>query len=280
MPRKCLMLFFSLLLSIAAIVPAPSYARRIPIGLIYSSPELSRLREGDDGLSYYRKALELAGGSVVVLSPALDKAELDLRLSEIAGLLLPGGIDVDPKFFKQERHPAIGRVDTTLDEFEFSMVRYCMNKKLPILGVCRGEQVLAVYFGGTLYQDIPSQCAGAMTHKYTDKKEKQCPFHPISIEKNSLLFDLFHGSSIVVNSSHHQAVKKLPEGFMISARSPDGIIEAIESEGIEREGGALVLGVQFHPEWLRLEDPRFDTLFGWLVREAERRLVRMGEDKG
>jgi len=180
------------------------------------------------------------------------------------GVLLPGGIDVDPRFYDEERHERLEKTDAELDALEFKVLVYADAHSLPVLGVCRGHQVLNVHAGGSLIQDIPTEHAGAVkvVHRYpklrTEKRE-----HAIAVTKGSVLHQLLGAERIVVNTYHHQAVKRLAPGLTTSARTDDGVVEAIE-----RPGDRFVLGVQFHPERMRVDDGRFDALFQRLVEEA------------
>jgi len=263
--KASLAVFFALLVSCSAV--SSTYAERVPIGLIYSRTQCASLREGKDPLLQYRQALELAGGSVVVLSPDYDRQFLELQMKQIGGLLLPGGIDVDPRFHNEKRHEKLRQVDTEFDKFEFSMLKYATEKDIPILGICRGAQLMAVYYGGSLYQDIPSQIGkeSENLHQVSDGKGNRPTWHPAVIEQDSMLFSLIRRASLIINSSHHQAVKKVPPGFKVTCRANDGVVECIESEN-----GRFIMGVQFHPERMRMEDPTFDALFVRLVKEGRK----------
>lgn len=235
------------------------------IALPYSAERFQKLKENTrDPLELYRKALEANGAIVVDIPQPNDSSQLAPMLEGIDGILLPGGIDVDPKFYTEERHPKLEKTDQSLDRFEFGMLDYALKHGVPVLAICRGIQVVNVHFGGSLYQDIPAECESpqSVTHRYP-KDSKEVPEHPIRIAKDSVMCELFGAERFVVNTHHHQAVKALAPGFRATAWSDDGLIEAIE-----HEGKPFILGLQCHPEKVRDKDPRFDAPFKRLVKEA------------
>ena len=243
----------------------PSFASDIKIGLIYSREEGQKLLKGEDGLKHYREAIQIAGGRVVVLSQDYDEEFLMTQLNQIGGLLVPGGIDIDPSMYGEEMNGTSPETDISYDRFEFRIIEYCIGKKIPILGICRGHQLLNIYHGGNLYQHLPDQyeAENKLTHQVLEDGKIKPLFHYINIDKASLLYEILREESIRVNTTHHQAVRKVAPGFKVVATAPDGVIE-----GLEYIGENKILSVQFHPERLILEDPRFDDLFKWLVREA------------
>jgi len=256
------------LLAIAALWAAVAAPADGPnIGLIYAAPKFVKLQEkGKDDQRPYRDAVEDNGGMVVVVSQTYAPERVDALLPGLDGVLLPGGIDVDPEHYGEERHEKLEKTDAALDRLEFKVLDHAKARGLPVLGVCRGHQVLNVYFGGTLVQDIPSECHCPCTvvHRYSalSKEKKE---HPITIEKGSLLQELFGTERLVVNTYHHQAVRDLAPGFVIAARTDDSVVEAIEGTA-----APFILGVQFHPEKLRPKDPRFNAPFRRLVEEARK----------
>ena len=254
---------------------ALGFAEQPTIGLIYATHKYTQLEdEGKDAQGLYREALEENGAAVVVLSQTFSGERIDSLLTDLDGILLPGGIDVEPKFYHEERHECLGDTDAALDKLEFRVLDYAKERGLPVFGVCRGLQVLNVYYGGSLIQDIPSEYEGecVVVHRRGAKSEPEAK-HPIRINKGSLLRSLLGAEEVVVNSSHHQAVKDLAPGFVVTARSEDGIAEAIE-----RRGELLVFGVQFHPERLRPDDRRFNGVFKHFVEQAE--MVKRGRTAG
>ena len=194
-----------------------------------------------------------------------DKEELTHILEVIDGLVMTGGEDVDPlKWFNEEPVRALGGIAPERDEFDITLIRMAVEKGLPVLAICRGEQVMNVAFGGTLYQDIPSQVEGTYV-KHSQNAPSSYATHTIDIDRHSKLYKILGKESVVVNSFHHQAVKNIAEGFMITARAKDGVVEAIE-----REGDQFVVGVQFHPEGMVSKgDDTFLPLFEALIKASK-----------
>jgi putative glutamine amidotransferase len=197
-------------------------------------------------LEDYKQAVLHAGGEVRVVEHGMDPAE---ALRDAGGLLLTGGDDVAPSRYGETTHDATIEVAPERDEFEIALVKEARRLGLPILGICRGIQVMNVACGGTLIQDIPSQVENALDHAFKVPPHKAFDYaHDVWVEDNSLLAKLMaerlSGSdSCAVNSRHHQAVKEIAPGFRVVATAPDGIIEAIEDPGAR-----FCLGVQWHPE--------------------------------
>lgn len=197
-----------------------------------------------------------------------DTMSVTEALDGIDGLVLTGGDDVAPGLYGEEVHPAAEVVAPERDEFEIALVKEARARKLPILAICRGMQVLNVAYGGSLVQDIPTQVPGALDHTLKVPPHQPVEFsHEIWIEKDSLLARLMRdrltgGDSLEVNSRHHQAVKVVGPGLRSVATAPDGIIEAIEDPEVK-----FCLGVQWHPEnfWRTGE---FRALFEGLVAAA------------
>lgn len=253
---------FALLGCLASI----SWAQPV-VGLVYTAKQYERLeKDSKDGLRPYREGIEENGGDVVVLAPSMDAPALNAALGLMDALLLPGGIDVDPKFYGQKPHAKLEETDTVLDQFEFKALDHAVTHGLPVLGICRGHQVINVHFGGSLIQDIPSHFEGTppVPHRYPPGSNERRE-HLIRIEAGTMLHKIFGAVKLTVNTYHHQAVDRLAAGFVVSACTEDGLIEAIE-----RKGAPLMIGVQFHPEKLRANDARFNTLFVQFLDAARR----------
>ena len=183
-------------------------------------------------------------------------------LDNCDGLLLSGGTDVDPKIFGEIPHTALGRIDGPRDPFEITLAREAVRRDVPVLGICRGLQVLNVALGGTLIQDIPTDVPGAVVHETGDNRIEIA--HLVGIESDSRLAQLLATSRVDVNSFHHQAAKRLGEGLTLSAVSPDdGVVE-----GLEMRDRKFVVAVQWHPENFWKTSGAFDGLFGGFVEAA------------
>ena len=212
---------------------------------------------------YYLAAA--AVGAVPVMIPLFDNDDETLRgiYDRLDGVLLAGGVDMEPRTFGEAPHPRLGRTDRARDEVELKLAHWAIAEAKPILGLCRGHQVLNVALGGTLYQDIEAQIPGAMRHDYFPGFPRDYLAHEVSLAPGSRLHGAIGAAAMAVNSMHHQAVKSLAPGLVVSARAEDGVIEAIESEG----PGYLV-GVQWHPEVFEQRDERTHRLFQSFVHAA------------
>lgn len=192
----------------------------------------------------YVESVRRAGGEPRVLDPKQDQPSV--VVGEVQGLLLTGGVDIDPALYGEERHPSVVAIEPERDVFEFALLRAAREKRLPIFGICRGVQVMNVAFGGTLVQDLEAQAVGNLPHNVASP-----PFaiaHEVWVSKGSRLWTLMQEKMVdadtcSVNSRHHQAIKQLAAGFEVTATAPDGVIEAIECPN-----ATFCLGVQWHPE--------------------------------
>lgn len=199
------------------------------------------------------------GGNIPLIIPDNEYAEEVLHKVDL--LLLIGGEDVNPAYYGAEPSPNLGDVNGRRDTFEMRLIKKAIDLKLPIFGICRGEQIMNVAFGGSLYQDLPSEYPSNTAHRQGDKITE--PVHTITIDRDSRLFDVLQTPVLGVNSSHHQAVKQLAPGFRVSARSKDNVVESIESDRYP------AAGVQFHPEMLAVgSDQLYTRIFKNLKKLA------------
>ena len=216
----------------------------------------------------YRQSVLHVGGEVRVLDVSTD---LKAALEGLGGLMLTGGGDVAPATYGEPPHPTIEEAEPGRDEFELGLVLLARKQRLPILAICRGAQVLNVAYGGTLVQDIPSQVPGALSHKLEVPPHQAFELaHEIWLDKDTVLSKLMRerlsdSDACEVNSRHHQAVRNLAPGLIVSATAPDGVIEAIEDPA-----AGFCLGVQWHPEnfWRTGE---FRPLFEGLLEATARK---------
>ncbi|PMD72475.1 gamma-glutamyl-gamma-aminobutyrate hydrolase family protein [Companilactobacillus nuruki] len=193
-----------------------------------------------------------AGGIPVGL-PNVPKESVNGLLERLDGIIVPGGPDVDPNFMGEEPIPELGITNRSRDIFEIALVRTAVAKHIPILGICRGAQIIDVALGGSLYQDLKAQYPGKVL-KHNQEAPGNQPTHFVSVIHNSALFKSI-GDNVFVNSRHHQAIKSVPSDLRIVAKASDGVIEAIESDD------ASVQAVQWHPENMWEDDSKQLALF-------------------
>ena len=203
----------------------------------------------------YGRAVAKAGG-VPLLIPSIPERREILKeaASRIDGLLLPGSRDMDPKFYNEDPHPKLRPMSIERTEAEFILLEESLKRGIPVLGICGGMQLLNVYYGGSLYQDIASFLPDAIAHE-------KGAVHDILVEGDTLLCGILGAEKLSVKSYHHQAVNAIGSGIKVSATSPDGIVEGIES----REQ-SYVLGIQWHPE--REGSEYADRIFRSFINEC------------
>jgi putative glutamine amidotransferase len=202
----------------------------------------------------YIRSVEQAGAVPLVVPPC-SPDDAPPVLDRLDGLLLSGGVDVDPALFGEAPHPKLRRVDRRRDDLEIALVREALRRHLPILAICRGIQVLNVATGGTLIQDLPSALTGGERHDRPEPRDRRV--HEIEAKPGTRLRQILGEDTMSVNSFHHQAVGRLGDGLVASARCPeDDVIE-----GIEQPGRRFVVGVQWHPETFWSAPDTFQPLF-------------------
>ena len=240
----------------------PVAQHRPVIGITGNYGELTcKLGEG------YYKQIVAAGGVPMIIPPVADTTVLADTLDRIDALMLSGGADINPLYCGEEPVPGLGGINSERDLPELLIARMAYNRQLPILGICRGIQTLAVALGGKVEQDIK-----LTTVKHSQDADRSEPTHSVSIEKDSTLYKIYSGSKsftlhsslspLYVNSFHHQAVSDAGPRFRVVGRAADGVIEAIESTEFKP-----ILGVQWHPECMGADGL---PVFQWLVDEARK----------
>ena len=200
--------------------------------------------------THYCKAIEKAGGIPILLPPTLHVMH---QLNLCKGLLFPGGGDVNPSLYGEEPSSHLGSFNSLIDAHQLHLAKAAFTYDLPLLGICKGMQILNIAAGRNIYQDLSEYPHPTLCH--TQKGPRTDAFHSIEIEENTKLYHLF-GKSLVVNSFHHQSIHHLGKNFIPSAYAKDGIIE-----GIEMRSKSFVLGVQWHPEVLVSMSTSMDLLF-------------------
>ncbi|MBQ7162134.1 MAG: membrane dipeptidase [Bacteroidales bacterium] len=210
----------------------------------------------------YVEAVAQSGACPLVLPPVTDEAGMEALLSRLDGLVFTGGGDFTPEVTGEPLSPHVGSTNPVRDAFELPLIRKAMDRQMPILGICRGEQLMTLALGGRIYQDIPTEYEGKPL-SHSQSQARDVTVHEVTVEPGTLLSRLFPEGRLPVNSFHHQAVRQVPPALRIAARATDGIVEAVESAEFKP-----FLGVQWHPECLTESVPVMQRLFAWLKEEA------------
>jgi putative glutamine amidotransferase len=205
--------------------------------------------------SAYIHAVKSAGGLPLLLPVFTHLSALEKLFPHLDGLLLPGGADIQPTLYGERRHPNLNATDPNLDAFEIALITWALQKDLPLLGICRGMQLINVVLGGTLYQDLPAQYPGSLEHWRRDLERSDLA-HRVIVERGSLVEQVLGTHRLAVNSLHHQAIKDPGKDIRICGWADDGVAEFLEVEGHR-----FVLGIQGHPEELYQDVPAFARLF-------------------
>jgi putative glutamine amidotransferase len=211
---------------------------------------------------FYIDSVHAAGGLPVNIPIIADEQSYDEYIDLVDGILFTGGNDIAPYYYGENPVRELQSMSSIRDEYEFSLFHSAYGKSLPILGICRGIQLINVALEGSLYQDINSQCPGSLGH-YPAHTAPDELYHSVQINKDTKLYDIFGEERIYTNSFHHQSVKQLGKNLVATAFSADGIVEAVESTE-----DRFLLGVQWHPEAMAKRHPRFLKLFREFVQAS------------
>jgi putative glutamine amidotransferase len=210
----------------------------------------------------YAEAVLRAGGLPLVLPVSAEASVVDAYLDRVSAVVVTGGaFDVPPEAYGETPREGLGPLKPARTAFETLVLQAALRRKLPLLGVCGGMQLLNVVLGGTLYQDLRRELPSAKEHEQRTARSQ--PSHPVDVRDGSALADVLGRGQLMVNSTHHQAVFKLAPGVRLSAAAPDGVVEAIESTE-----HPFALGVQWHPELLLQSMPLQLGLYRALVQKA------------
>lgn len=210
----------------------------------------------------YVVAVEKAGGVPLVIPVTRELADIGRQIRVCDGLVFTGGHDVHPRFYGDQSRQGLGLVNSRADAFQLAAARFALDEDVPVLGICRGHQILNVACGGTLYQDL-SHMAGSYI-KHVQNSARYEPAHKVSLAAGSLLHGLF-GGELWVNSYHHQLINRLGAGLVAAAAADDGAVEAIEAPQKK-----FVVGVQWHPEMMVTHSDEMLVLFRRLIDVSSR----------
>ena len=237
-----------LLLAVAVLQACGRHAPAIGISCGRSASGASTLS------SNYTEAVARAGGIPVIFPTVADSALAASLVKQVDGIVFSGGPDLDPSYYGETFWNETVEVDTLRDVSDLLLMRAALASKKPVMAICRGEQLMNVVLGGSLYQDLPTQYDTIVRHGGGTT-------HRIGVEKGSVLYELFGEDSLTVNSFHHQAVKQVAPGVKVTAHAADGIVEAYEY-------GNQVIAFQFHPEGMARTDDAWLAPFRYFVKKA------------
>ena len=209
----------------------------------------------------YVGAILGAGGIPVPIPSILPADDLRQIYSRIDGILFSGGGDISLNYFHGSDHPRIDGIDDARDFSELALMRSAVDEGKPVLGICRGAQVMNVALGGTLYTHIPDQLKGALDHDYPGNLRKTI-VHPVNVDESSRAAEIFGETLLQVNSLHHQGLREIAPGLHAAGRAPDGLVEIVELAD-----HPYAVAVQWHPEWLT-DQPAMQRLFKSFIDAA------------
>ena len=211
----------------------------------------------------YVNAVLLTGGIPVVIPLMQDDNEMIELLNSLDGIIFTGGEDFDPAFYNERPIPQMGRINAPRDKFDIKLLQLAAERSVPVLGICRGIQLINIAFGGSLYQDLPVQYYDkSIRHRQSQSSEEAT--HSVIVENFTVFSDIVKEQTLMVNSAHHQAIKDVAKGFRIAGKSSDKIVEVIE----KIDDDNWILGVQFHPEMRVTRDVAMRRIFQRFIEEA------------
>ena len=217
------------------------------------------------GYTANAKAIVKAGGLPVFVPISIPESAIQAIYDRLDGVLLSGGGDIDPSCYGAEPHPLTAWIDNERDAVELNLVKRSLEDDLPLLGICRGHQMLNVALGGQLVQDVATELQPSVKHDFPLTSSRRDVVHTVTIDEDSRLRDILGDETVQVNSLHHQAVVKAGESAKVIGRSADGLIEAVEIEG-----KTFAISVQWHPEDLVDNHGSANLLFEAFIQAASR----------
>lgn len=201
------------------------------------------------------------GGIPFIVPMIDDEKSVKEQVAQLDALILSGGYDVTPTYYGEEPKMKLEETYEPRDIYEYRLIKYAKEKNIPILGICRGVQILNVYHGGSLHQDLSYFSNETLKH-FQGKHPDQVTHH-VMVDKDSQLFEILQEEKVAVNSFHHQILNEIAPSFKVTAKAPDGVVEAIEYTGDQ-----FILGVQWHPEMLHGKNLEMNALFKTLIEKA------------
>ena len=240
------------------------------IGITADSSECEKTgsRTNREGLyslaSRYCDAIENAGGLPIIIPHSRSRTQIRHLLRRIDGLLISGGgFDIDPAYYGEQPIAELGKINSQRTFTELQSIAFGLDQDLPMLGICGGAQAINVALGGSLYQDIQTQLPAAQKHRQDERSNSYG--HVVEVARGTLLYKVCRRQRLQVNTTHHQAIRKLGKGLAINATAPDGLIE-----GIESKKHSFVLGLQWHPEVLARREAVQRKIFASFVLACRR----------